>query len=451
MKELILILGIFISISAYSQEKISPENLRNDIDYLIEKYEKIHPNLYAHTDKKYFTSQVDRLKNEITDSMNSFDFWMRLAPIINELKDGHTSISPNYEDVGIYLKKFNSGQILYLPFSVFIVDSIVYLREIYGNKSISIKPGSIIKSINGHSSSEILVKLIGYKSGESFEYRMSYVQRTFLWDYPIFYPSKNYEIVYFEDGILKTSELEGIKDSETEIYSRKIFPELPDYNFKIIDDNVGLLEYNSCTNLDKFRSFLDSTFSIIKSKGISNLVIDLRNNGGGNSDLNELLLTYLYSKPFKSYSLCEVNVTEDIRGLNDYFTQFKHDTTITFDTYKENKPVNKLLFKGNVYLLTSIYTFSSGSQCAMLFKDYDVGTIVGQETGGLPSGFGDSFSFKLPYSVLNASVSYKYFIRPSGKNDGKGVLPDVLIQPTINDLLNNRDLEMDYVLKQIKE
>ena len=449
MKDFILILGIFFSIATYSQEKISPKNLKNDVDFLIGKYEKIHPNLYTYTDKNSFTLKVEKLKNDITDSLTSLDFWMKLAPIINELKDGHTSVSSNYVDVDLYFKKYNSSEYRYLPFSVFIIDSIIYLRETYENNSISIKKGAIIKSINGHSASEILKKLIDYKSGERLIYRLHYVQRTFLWDFTLFFPSVKYKVNYIENGKLKTAILNGITENETNIYSNKVFPELPDYTFELLDKNIGYLELDACRNYEKFKTFLDSTFTIISQKGIKNLIIDIRKNGGGNTDLNELLFSYLYNNPFNSYSSIKVKVTDDIRKLNEFYFQFTIDTTINLETYKKNTTLNQILFSGDVYLLTSTFTFSSGTYCAMLFKDYNIGTIVGQETGGLPSGFGDSFAFKLPYSGLNASVSYKCFVRPSGENNDRGVIPDIPIKYSIDDLLTDKDLEMDYVLKRI--
>ncbi len=451
MKKLVFIFCIIFSTETYSQEKISPDNLIKDIDFLIGKYEKIHPNLYAYTDKESFTLKIDKLKNGITDSLTSLDFWMKLAPIMNELKDGHTSVSPNYDDLNKYMEKFKSSGLLYLPFSVFIIDSVIYLREIYGNNSASIKPGSIIKSINGVPDSEILKKLVGYKSGERLAYRLHYVQRTFLWDFTDFYPSVKYKIEYIENGKFKTAILNGITEDETNIYNNKVFPDSPKYKFSLIDKNIGYFEYNECRDYERFKTLLDSSFTIMRQVGIKNLIIDIRKNGGGNSDLNYLLLAYLYDKPYKSYSLIETKITEDIRNLNDYYAQFKVDTTIRFDTYQKNEPINNIRFSGNIFLLTSVFTFSSGTHCAMLFKDYDIGTIVGQETGGLPSGYGDTFFFKLPYSGLNARVSYKYFIRPSGKNDGKGVLPDVPIKYSIDDLLIGNDMEMDYVIKHINQ
>jgi hypothetical protein len=449
MKNILIIIGVILSLSTYSQEKISPDKLRKDIDFLIRKYEKVHPNLYIYTDKKRFNLNIDELKSEITDSLTSLDFWIKLAPIINGIKDGHTSVSPNYKDVGSYSKKFNASKYQYLPFSVFIIDSVIYLRETYGENSTSIKVGAIIKSINGHSSSEIIKKLVDYKSGERFAYRLYYAQRTFLWDFTMFYPSEKYKVEYIENGILKTANLIGILEDETNAYSSKVFSELPDYAFNLVDKNIGYLEYNECHDYEKFRALLDSSFTVIRQNGIKNLIIDIRKNGGGDSGLNDLLLSYLYNKPFNSYNSINVKVTDDIRELNDFYKQFPKDTIISLDTYKRNTPINSLLYDGKVYLLTSTFTFSSGTDCAMLFKDYNIGIIVGQETGGLPSGYGDTFSFKLPYSGLNARVSYKYFIRPSGINDKSGVIPDISIRYLIDDLLTAKDLEMDYLLKRI--
>ena len=450
MKKILFIIIFIINTKSFSQDKLAPEKLIKDIDFLIDKYEEIHPNLYAYSSKVYFKNEIYTLKKGITDSLTSIDFWMRLAPMINELKDGHTSINPNDKDLGVYLEKFNSSEMRFLPLSVFILDSTIYVREIYGNDSVSIQASLKVKSINGHSDIEILQKLIGYKNGERADYRMHCVQQTFLWDYSLFFPSIDYEIEYYENGLQKRKKLKGITDKQTEKYNEIIFPRLPDYRYKLIDKNIGLIEYNSCTDIDKFKLFLDSTFTKIIDQKIGNLIIDIRRNSGGNSDLNNLLLTYLYGKQFYSYSTIKVKVTEDIRNLNEMYAQFKNDTIITIDTYQANKPTNKLLFKGNVYLLTSVQTFSSGTHCAMLFKDYDIGIIVGQATGGIPTGYGDKYSFKLPFSGLKANVSYKYFIRPSGEDDRKGVLPDILIKPSIDDFFNNKDLEIDHVLKLIR-
>lgn len=82
------------------------------------------------------------------------------------------------------------------------------------------------------------------------------------------------------------------------------------------------------------------------------------------------------------------------------------------------------VFSDNIYVLTSSKTFSSASVFAATIKDYNIGQLIGEETGGLATHFGDLYEFKLPKSDLIAFVSHKYFIRPNGLDTHRGVVPD---------------------------
>jgi C-terminal processing protease CtpA/Prc len=451
MKKLIFIIGLIISVNSFSQKKIDKEDLISDIDFLINKYEKIHPNLYAYQSENVFKNEIQKLKKELNDSLTSFDLWLKLSPIINSLKHGHTDVGVNQEDAQIVFGDFLNKGFKFLPFSVYLIDGNVYVREVYTDSS-DLKPGDKILSINSEKIETIIKKIMGYQSGELLQYRLSNVERTFIWDYSLYNPSTIFEVTYQSKNKSKSTKLNGIPYEDTEKYNAEVFKELPKYSFEVIKDSIGLISYNSCEGIDKnvFINFLDSTFSVLKQKEIQNLIIDLRQNGGGNSDLNSILLQYVYDKPFSSYKSIDVKITEDIRKLHEFYAKYKNDTIIQLDVERNNSDkINKYFFSGNVFILTSIHTFSSGADCAMLFKDYRIGTIIGQETGGLPSSYGDSYYFKLPNSGLEARVSFKTFIRPSGINDGKGVLPDVPINYTIDDLLDKKDLEMEYVLNQI--
>ena len=87
----------------------------------------------------------------------------------------------------------------------------------------------------------------------------------------------------------------------------------------------------------------------------------------------------------------------------------------------------------------------------MLIKDYKLGKIIGQETGGLPTCYGDHFDFELPNTKLDVRVSYKWSLRPSGIDDNRGVIPDIVLNPSIEDIISNKDIEMEYVLRLIKD
>lgn len=61
------------------------------------------------------------------------------------------------------------------------------------------------------------------------------------------------------------------------------------------------------------------------------------------------------------------------------------------------------------------------------------------------------FRFELPNTRIKASVSFKWSLRPSGVDDNKGVIPDIILRYSIQDLLTEEDHEMNYVLNLIKK
>lgn len=107
----------------------------------------------------------------------------------------------------------------------------------------------------------------------------------------------------------------------------------------------------------------------------------------------------------------------------------------------------KIKFNGETYLLTCNYTFSSANMLAIAFRCYEMGTVVGEETGGCLTAFGDVISFNLPNTQLRVNCSHKKFIHPC--NDGKlhGVYPDIEIKPSFDDIQNDRDAVIEYLLK----
>jgi C-terminal processing protease CtpA/Prc len=80
-----------------------------------------------------------------------------------------------------------------------------------------------------------------------------------------------------------------------------------------------------------------------------------------------------------------------------------------------------------VYVLIGINTFSAAADLAAAFQDYGLATLVGEETGGLASSHGDSYTAILPHTRLRLDVSTKFYVRPSGVAGGGGVVPDVHI------------------------
>ena len=73
--------------------------------------------------------------------------------------------------------------------------------------------------------------------------------------------------------------------------------------YKIVKESIGYLNVKDFV-IDKrdFYNNVDSIFAKIHNDSISNLIIDIRNNPGGNSELADYLISCIYSKPHKANS-----------------------------------------------------------------------------------------------------------------------------------------------------
>jgi len=105
-----------------------------------------------------------------------------------------------------------------------------------------------------------------------------------------------------------------------------------------------------------------------------------------------------------------------------------------------------------VILLISPNTFSSASDFAVTMRDNRLALLIGQPISQQPTSFGDRLIFDLPESKLSASVSFKMFYRPDASKDQEPTLyPDIVIWPTIEDLMEGKDPVFDQVLQMAEE
>jgi C-terminal processing protease CtpA/Prc len=111
---------------------------------------------------------------------------------------------------------------------------------------------------------------------------------------------------------------------------------------------------------------------------------------------------------------------------------------------------NSLFFEGDVYLLIGPNTFSSANILADMIKCYQIGTVIGEETGGLTIAFGDIIPFQLSNTKLNGGCSFKKFYHPCGKSDGHGVIPDIEVKQNAADLKKGIDTVMEFTIEYIK-
>jgi C-terminal processing protease CtpA/Prc len=230
------------------------------------------------------------------------------------------------------------------------------------------------------------------------------------------------------------------------------------------------------------QSFVPEFMRLLKVLPSDQLVIDLRSNAGGNPLCAELVMQFLADRkitplPFEFLATPEASVWLNGAECDPDFARwgelvsnsvangfmFSPSRTLT-DPAKANK--DGRVYKGSVALLVNAITYSTGDIFAALFKDHQVGPIIGEAevTGGggadmidhtdivafAPKGAGFR---KLPHGA-RMHLAIRRFLRVGASAgmpvEEAGVRVDYVHQPTIHDFLyNDRDL-MVAALQKIK-
>jgi C-terminal processing protease CtpA/Prc len=106
---------------------------------------------------------------------------------------------------------------------------------------------------------------------------------------------------------------------------------------------------------------------------------------------------------------------------------------------------NPLRYRGKVCFLIGSGTFSSAMMLANAVADFKLAKLIGEETGGIPNSFGEVYFFDLPNTKIQVSVSSALFVRANGNSrDRHGILPDVEVRPTDEDIRQGVDTVLEF-------
>jgi C-terminal processing protease CtpA/Prc len=274
-------------------------------------------------------------------------------------------------------------------------------------------------------------------------------------------------------NVLRTEKrIQGF-DNRTQIYSKTL-------RFADADSTVAILTIRDFTK-GKYRTFYKESFQIIDSAHSKALIIDLRNNTGGDIADIRTLFAYLSEKPFRLVTPPMVNSKTSL--WPNPFTNIESPIQLAFrilslpglvfydihhyiNTYRGKdghyylkyasskiKQPKTNRFKGNVYVLINGCSFSAASVLSSNLKGSGRATFVGEETGGSTNSCvaGNMPTFKLPGSKLKLvfgllEISSPYTTLP----DGHGIMPDVPIKPTLADRIKGVDPELEWVMETLK-
>ncbi|MDR1090683.1 MAG: peptidase S41, partial [Prevotella sp.] len=208
--------------------------------------------------------------------------------------------------------------------------------------------------------------------------------------------------------------------------------------FKVLDNNVGLLKIYHFNDKEFNRKFDEIYPSILSTNG---LIIDLRDNGGGSSGYADYILRHLSKRPIKTinWSSRMYIPTHVSWGYPDEW----------YSMVSENmEPVNnKEIYINPITVMVDAGTFSSAEDFCVKFRGMKRGSIIGTTTGG---STGNGVRVTLIEGVAWANICSRKVIAPDGTIFvGVGVIPDIEVQDTKEAFLANKDIILEKAMGEI--
>lgn len=447
-------------------------NYQRDLLLYVDMLKATHP-YYADTKHcAQLDKQTRKLYKECGGIDNDMDFKVCLAKLAASLGDGHTSVP--------FWMTFN--KVFPVRFAFNNNSAIVDVSH-EDNKEIL---GKEIKRINGKSVKQILQMarpLVSADNNAQFENTVKeYLMFADFW--PLLGLSNEVMHLDFTDGSsaditavdrqnLKISQRQ--QNSSSRITSKR--NTLFDYTI-YEEESICYLQFNQFadrlthpqyTQLARFDEFTRDMMAEIKTKGIKTLVVDLQYNSGGNSQLGDVLLSWLYPHQETRQYDVDVRVSELLCTFYPYYRKFTvggkplkigqiydymgfdHSKDYQTDYSAPQDPAKHIfnydgeqIFGGNVVFIQSKDSFSSTILLLTIARDNGIGIIVGEPSGGKPCHYGDMLYAQLPNTNTLTTVSHKYFRRPNMALENKEcIVPDVSIE------LNHpeRDLVWEWIVE----
>jgi C-terminal processing protease CtpA/Prc len=368
----------------------------------------------------------DKLPLVRQDQSNK-DFAKLLVRCIAELKDGHTDISLKFFEI------FDPAQ---PPLVVRPIEGKTVITEVGNSKDIikaNLKVGDEILKIDGKDVREVLEEEIyPYVFASTDQWRDIKAFRYLLRgpdSSEINLRIKN--AVGKQRNIVLTRDLNWGRNMPRKDYT--------DFECRNLGNGISYVAINSFGNsevVDKFKKNMDMI------RGSKGLIIDVRENGGGNSGNGDRIVSLLIDKPILNSPW---KTPQHIAAFQAWGRPKKwHIGEVEYV-----EPCEEIeLFRGPIVALMGPESFSAAEDFLVLLHSSKRATLVGSKTGG---STGQPLRFEFDYGV-NGRICTKRNTYPDGREFiGIGVIPDVEVHATQKSIAEGKDIVLQRGIEVLKD
>lgn len=436
---------------AVGDGRISAEAARKDLDFLYRSLRSAHYNLYVYRQQSQYDAYFQQLSSRLSQPMSKIDLVREFQPFVAYGNIGHARIE---FPVAEYIRAAQQGETI-VPFDIRIDGDRVFVTHSYLQSS-PIEPGAELLELDDQPVQQVVQDVSRYVSGERPYMVHAQLERFFprwLWVArgsigKLKVSGRNVHGEHFSETIpgLPIGQAEPLKSKWTEALSKR--------EVRLVNERIAYLRpgpfYNTeggdSMNLDAFRQFIDEAFGKIRSANAQVLIIDVRDNPGGDNSFSDLLVAWFANRPFRFSDSFSIKASPEIREQYRKHAEASDETDIVSRMYhamKDKKdgeivpfelpqiPPRPNRFEGQVFVLVNRHSYSNAASFAGMVQDYGFAKIIGEETADLPTSYASSAQFTLPDSGLVVTYPKGHFIRPSGDQSLQGVVPDIPIAPAL--------------------
>lgn len=453
--------------STDNTELIMPDQFKADLAALYKGLQDGHIALYANKPAADYDALFEVMLNEAVAPLSEAEAYKKLQAFTAFGDVAHASIAIP-DDLFAPLQQDEAKS---FPIYPRFVDGKFYVGEDYSGVD-GVSPGDRIVSINGQPVEHWLDVTTRYIAADT-----DYIANSLMeFRFPHYLWLAEGEIDAFDlkierqDGSLAAITVPALTSSEKSVNAAtdETAETRPERHVDVLDGHIGYLRPGPFYNFEdpanlwdntNFKTFIDEAFETYLTEDVDTLIIDLRQNPGGDSSFSDHMLAWLADEPFAFASEFIVRSSAAAEAgnnarraanpggdnpISDAYTRLYKETpygeTFTLDL-PAVPPREGERFEGEVFALIDRNSYSQAVNVAASIQDYGIGTLVGEPTADFATTYGSVETFTLPQTGFTVQFPKAHIIRPSGDRVPGGVVPDLLIEREIVEHVDDETIE----------
>lgn len=394
-----------------SAEKLSPAQLKQDLKSLRAFIDATHPDINHSASPAQLDQAYAEITNNLTKPLTANEFWHLTAKLNPLFNDAHWSINLPEADSDMQQVIKKTGGVF--PLEVHMrPDGELTVLALAGGGDTPWR-GATIESINGVLAPQLSRQLLALRHGDTPLNRANLLGPSFqLYYASVFGTPAEFKLQLKQNDKLTTVVLPASKQAAVIGKTGKNFAD--NFSYRALNHNTAYLKLGTFSWPDEqeIGSFTKDTFDKIQRTGANTLIIDIRENRGGNdSAWIDHVMPYLADRPFRVGSW---NKKKVIASRASALEPAGLVIESEFKTWYQPQLSNPLRFKGKVVLLTGRRTYSSAVQFSNVLQDFGFATLAGEGSYARARSTGGIQFFTLPHSKLEIIVPRFWSARPQG-------------------------------------